>query len=245
MNLQKKNILITGGTRGFGLGLASAFANEGANVAIVSRHVKDLNRVRSDFSKKGIKMHTIEADVGKKDHTYEIAAQVFEALGSVDILVNNAATLGVNSLRLLLDTDCEDLEKAIQTNLVGSFRLMKAVAGSMFLRGGGDIINISSDASKNPYPTWGAYSISKAGLDILTEIMAKESAFSGIRFIRVDPGEMDTDLHEQALPDSKKSELSDPFTVAKVFIDYLSQQNMEHSFRNLVFDSKTGFRNIL
>ena len=245
MTLQGKNILVTGGTRGLGLALASAFADAGAHLAIVARNADDLGRTKSEFSKRGIKVHTIEADVGNKDQTYQIAAQAFEVLGSVDILINNAATLGVKSLRLLLDTDCEDLEAAIQTNLLGSFRLMKAVAGSMFLKGGGDIINISSDAAETPYPTWGAYSVSKAGLDILTEIMAKESEASGIRFMRIDPGEMDTRLHEQAVPDAEKSELNDPVRVAKAFVEFLSLAKTDRSYSNLVFERHSGFRNIL
>jgi NAD(P)-dependent dehydrogenase (short-subunit alcohol dehydrogenase family) len=245
MILQGKNILITGGTRGLGLALASAFADVGANIAIVSRHADDLSQIKSDFIKRGIKVHTIEADVGEKDQTYQIAALAFEALGSVDILINNAATLGVGSLRLLLDTDCEDLESAIQTNLLGSFRLMKAVAGSMFLQGGGDIVNVSSDAARTPYPTWGAYSVSKAGLDILTEIMAKESEASGIRFTRIDPGEMDTKLHEQALPEANKSELSDPVSVANAFVEFLSKAKLDPSYNNLVFNRTIGFRKVL
>jgi NAD(P)-dependent dehydrogenase (short-subunit alcohol dehydrogenase family) len=245
MNFKGKNILITGGTRGFGLALATVFVEAGAQIAIVGRKAEILTQVKTDFARRGFIIHTIEGDVGDKDQTYKISAQAFETLGHVDVLINNAATLGVESLRLLLDTDCEDIENAIQTNLLGSFRLIIAVAGSMFLHGGGDIVNVSSDAAKNPYPTWGAYSVAKAGLDILTEIMAKESTSSGIRFVRVDPGEMDTKLHEQAVPNAEKSELSDPSSVAKEFASFMSKSKALPSYSNLVFDRNLGFRNML
>jgi len=137
------------------------------------------------------------------------------------------------------------LEAAIQTNLLGPFRLIKAVAGAMFLAGGGDIVNISSDAAKTPYPNWGAYSVSKAALDMLTEIMALESEAAGLRFLRLDQGEMDTTLHEQALPDTEKSTLNQPQDVAKAFIDFLVKRETRNRHINLVFDRAFGLKEAL
>ena len=95
-------------------------------------------------------------------------------------------------LRLLLDTECEDLERALAVNLVGPFRLTKALAGPMVLRGRGLVVHVSSDAAVEAYPRWGAYGVSKAALDHLGRIWAAELAGTGVRVLTVDPGEMDT-----------------------------------------------------
>ena len=113
-------------------------------------------------------------------------------------------------LRLLADTDCEDFERALQVNTVGPFRLIKAVIGSMVLRQGGVVVNISSDAAVEAYATWGAYSASKAALDHLTRIAAAEFGDTGVRFFSVDPGEMDTVMHAEAMPEAERDGLPDP-----------------------------------
>jgi NAD(P)-dependent dehydrogenase (short-subunit alcohol dehydrogenase family) len=130
-------------------------------------------------------------------------------------LINNASTLGPSPLRLLLDTDCEDLERALAVNLVGPFRLTKALAGSMALRGRGLVVNISSDAAVETYPRWGAYGASKAALDQLSRVWAAELAGTGVRVLAVDPGEMNTRLHAEAMPEADPASLADPAAVAR------------------------------
>ena len=109
----------------------------------------------------------------------------------------------------------QDLEHVLQVNLVGPFRLSKVIAGSMALRGRGIIVNISSDAAVEAYPTWGAYGIAKAGLDHLSRIWAAELEETGVRMISVDPGEMNTVMHADAIPDADPSSLADPNDVAR------------------------------
>jgi NAD(P)-dependent dehydrogenase (short-subunit alcohol dehydrogenase family) len=135
-------------------------------------------------------------------------------VGTVDLLVNNASTLGPVPLRLLLDTDCEDLERALAVNLVGPFRLTKALLGPMVLRGRGLVVDITSDASVEPYPTWGAYGASKAALDHLGRVWAAELEGTGVRLLTVDPGEMNTRMHADAIPDADPATLADPARVA-------------------------------
>ena len=108
-------------------------------------------------------------------------------------------------LRLLLDTDCEDLERALAVNLVGPFRLTKALAGPMVLRGRGTIVNITSDAATEAYERWGAYGASKAALEQLGRVWAAELAGTGVRVLTVDPGEMDTRMHADAIPDADRA----------------------------------------
>ena len=107
----------------------------------------------------------------------------------------------------------------LDVNLVGPFRLTKAVAGGMALRGRGLVVNVTSDASVSAYATWGAYSVSKAALDHLGRVWAAELAESGVRFLAIDPGEMDTAMHADAMPHADRATLADPAVVAAGIVD--------------------------
>ena len=123
------------------------------------------------------------------------------------------------------DVDREDLERVLQVNLVGPFRLQKIIAGSMALRGKGLVISISSDAAVEAYAGWGAYSASKAALDHMTRIWAAEVDETGVRFLSIDPGEMNTKMHADAMPDADPASLKDPDEVAHRILDII--QNAE------------------
>jgi NAD(P)-dependent dehydrogenase (short-subunit alcohol dehydrogenase family) len=156
----------------------------------------------------------IIGDLGRKDDTYPIALQITGNLGGVDVLINNASSLGPSPLAPLADTDCEDLEAALSVNVVGPFRLTKALFGALASSArsgrGGIVVNISSDAAVNAYEGWGAYGASKAALRHMTAIWDEESRDTGIRFLSVDPGDMDTPLHALADPDADPSTLKRP-----------------------------------
>src|SRR6185312_13382371 len=158
--------------------------------------------------------HAIAADIGAKDAIHRIAGQAAALVGDVSLAIHNASTLGPTPLRLLLDTECEDVEGVLAANLVGPFRLTKVLAGAMALRGAGTIVHISSDAAIEPYPRWGAYGISKAAQDHLSRILAAELADTGVRVLAVDPGEMDTRMHADAVPDADRASLQRPADVA-------------------------------
>ena len=219
--LEGQNLLVTGGSRGLGRALALAAARAGARVVVVAREREPLARVADDIRAAGGEAHAIVADVGERDAVAAIAGQAAAAVGAIDVLINNASTLGPVPLRLLLDTDCEDVERALAVNLVGPFRLTKAVAGPMLLRGSGTIVNITSDAATEAYETWGAYGASKAALEQLGRIWAAELAGTGVRVLNVDPGEMDTRMHADAMPDADRSLLADPARVAARIIALL------------------------
>jgi NAD(P)-dependent dehydrogenase (short-subunit alcohol dehydrogenase family) len=214
MNIRDTSSLVTGASRGLGRALARRLATAGSRVVLVAREVEPLERVAAEIRAAGGTAHAIAADIGDKDAIYPLSGQAAALVGPIDILINNASTLGPTPLRLLLDTDCEDLERALEVNLVGPFRLGKVIAGSMALRRRGVVVNVSSDAAVEPYPTWGAYAVSKAALDQLSRVWAAELAEHGVRVLAVDPGEMDTRMHADAIPDADRSTLADPDDVA-------------------------------
>jgi len=213
--LQGKSALVTGGSQGLGRALGRALAAAGARVVLVARHAEPLAAAVAELRVAGGEAHAIVADVADKDAVAAIAGQAAALVGPIDLLVNNASTLGPVPLRLLLDTDCEDLERALAVNLVGAFRLTKALAGPMVLRGDGVILNITSDAATEAYERWGAYGASKAALEQLGRVWAAELAGTGVRLYTVDPGEMDTRMHADAIPDANRAQLSDPARVAE------------------------------
>jgi len=218
MRIEGMAALVTGGGRGLGGALGRALARQGARVALVARDGVALERAVEAIRSEGGTAHGLAADVGDKDQVHFLAGAAAELVGPVDLVVHNASTLGPLPLRLLLDTGCEDLERVLAVNLVGPFRLTKVLAGSMALRGRGLIVHVSSDAAVSAYPRWGAYGISKAALDHLARIWAAELEGSGVRFLTVDPGEMDTRMHAEAMPEADPRALADPAAVAKTIV---------------------------
>ena len=221
MEVHNTSVLITGGSRGLGRALGLALAADGARVVLVARNRTELDRTVAQIRERGGQAYGIAADVGKKDDIYPIAAQAAALAGPIDILIQNASTLGPLPLRLLLDTDCEDLEQTLNVNLVGPFRLAKVIVGSMALRGRGLVIAISSDAAVEAYPGWGVYGISKAALDHMIRIFAAELHDTGVQFLSIDPGEMDTQMHADAMPDANRSLLTRPDDVAARILEII------------------------
>ncbi|MEO5742158.1 MAG: SDR family oxidoreductase [Vicinamibacterales bacterium] len=216
-------VTVTGGTSGLGLALVHLFHQQGARVAFVARHRDRVDQVAREHPG----THGIVADVSVKDDIYPMALQILGALGGLDVLINNASDLGPTPLALLGDTECEDLERALSTNVLGPFRLTRALLGALAAsaRGGNGavVVNVSSDAAVNAYPTWGAYGTSKAALRHLTHIWDSEISEHGVRFLSLDPGDMDTPLHAQAVPDADRSSLKRPETAARELLDAIAE----------------------
>jgi NAD(P)-dependent dehydrogenase (short-subunit alcohol dehydrogenase family) len=215
-------VAITGGTSGLGSALVREFVARGASVAFVARNVAGIRQAPSLDPG----THGIVGDVSKQDDIYPMAMQITGELGGLDVLVNNASSLGPVPLALLADTNCEDLEQALATNLLGPFRLTKALLGSLAASAregrGSLVVNISSDAALTPYPRWGAYGASKAALHHMTRIWNEELAPEGIRFISLDPGDMDTPLHRLAVPDADPATLKRPELAAVEIVDSIA-----------------------
>lgn len=214
MNLEGKAVLVTGASRGLGEALMEAFARKGARVVGVSRNAGEMEAVASRLRAWGHEAHALAADVGDKEAIHPLVGAAAALVGPIDVLVHNASTLGPTPLPLLLDTACEDLGRVLEVNLVGPFRLTKAIVGSMVLRGEGLVVHVTSDAAVAAYTRWGAYGVSKAALEHLGRIWAAELEGTGVRFLNVDPGEMDTRMHRDAIPEADPASLARPVDVA-------------------------------
>ncbi|MER9213653.1 SDR family oxidoreductase [Mesorhizobium sp. M0663] len=200
------------------MALVRQLAAMNACVAFVARTAANVERIADETG-----AHGIVGDVGKKEDIYPIALQVTASLGGLDVLINNASSLGPVPLALLADTECEELEMALAVNLVGAFRLTKALFGALAASAregrGALVINISSDAAVNAYPGWGAYGASKAALAHVTAIWDEEAKADGIRLLAPDPGDMDTPLHALAIPDADPATLKRPEQAAAEIIE--------------------------
>jgi NAD(P)-dependent dehydrogenase (short-subunit alcohol dehydrogenase family) len=226
-SLRGLRVAVTGGTSGLGLALVQALARRGARVAFVAR---DPKRV-ADVAARVPGSHGIDGDVSRKSETHALAIRIAAALGGLDVLIHNASSLGPVPLAPLADTDCEDLEAALATNLVGPFRLTKALLGALgaSAREGrpARVVLIGSDAAVTPYAGWGAYGASKAALLHLGRIWDEELRPLGIRVVSVDPGDMDTPLHALAVPDADPATLKRPQVAADEIVALLASEGTE------------------
>ena len=217
LDLKGLRVAVTGGTSGLGLALVRLMRIRGAQVAFVARSPASVERVAKETGACGV-----VGDVGRKDDIHPIALEIMWNLGGLDALINSASSLGPAPLALLADTECEQLEEALAVNLVGPFRLTKALlgalAGSARESRGAVVVNVSSDAAVNPYPGWGAYGASKAALRHMSAIWAEEAKAEGVAFLSIDPGDMDTALHALAVPDADPATLRRPEDAAKEIV---------------------------
>jgi NAD(P)-dependent dehydrogenase (short-subunit alcohol dehydrogenase family) len=220
VRLQNKVVLITGASRGLGRALALAYAREGAVLVLNSREGSraELDAVRREAEAAGARVLAVTADVADRAEVERLAALALDAFGRVDVLVNNASALGPVPMPYLADYPPDAFGDVMRTNVAGPFLLTRALVGQMLARGGGAVINVSSDAGVVGYPTWGAYGVSKAALDQLTRTWAAELDGTGVRVNSVDPGSMDTAMHRAAEPEEDPGGWARPEDVVEVFV---------------------------
>jgi NAD(P)-dependent dehydrogenase (short-subunit alcohol dehydrogenase family) len=202
-------VAVTGGTSGLGLALVEAFAARGDAVAFVARMP-----TRWRASRRVAGSHGIVGDVARKDDAHAIALQVGAALGGLDVLVNNASSLGPVPLALLADTECEDFEAALATNLVGPFRLTKALLGALAgaaREGAAGAARSSQRLERrrgHAVRRLGRVRREQGGARAPEPDLGRGAAPHGVAVVAVDPGDMDTPLHALAVPDADPATLS-------------------------------------
>jgi NAD(P)-dependent dehydrogenase (short-subunit alcohol dehydrogenase family) len=184
-SLTNKVALITGASRGIGEATAIGLAKAGADLAIVSRKLPDLEKVGEEIKKLGRKCLPVQAHLGKVEEINHLVKRVSEEFGKIDILINNAATNP--TMASAIDVDERAWDSIMNLNLKGLFFLSQAVARVMREKGGGKIINVSSAAGTTP-DILPLYSISKAGVNMATKVMAQQWAQYNIRVNAIAPG---------------------------------------------------------
>lgn len=224
-----RTALVTGASRGLGRALAVALAARSVRVALVARREGPLERAVDAIRRAGGEAHALPADVAAPDAAARIAGAARAVLGPIDLLIHNASTLGPVPLAPLAETSDQDFARALAANVAGPFALTRAVVGEMVQRGRGTVVHLSSDAAVEAYATWGAYGASKAALDHLSRIWAAELEGTGVRVLAVDPGEMDTRMHADAMPEADRSTLADPADVAARILRLLDEEALAPS----------------
>ncbi len=219
--LEGKVVLVTGASQGLGRALTLACAQEGANLVISSRSADSLEPVAEEASTSGVEVLTVPADVSRGEDVQELVGAAAERFGKIDVLVNNAGLLGP---RVRIEEFPEDEWRSVlDANLTGPFLVSKATIPHM--REGASIINVTSGVSVEGRAEWGAYSVSKFGLEGLTQILAAELKDRGIRVNSVDPGGMRTEMRAAAYPDEDPMTRIPPEENTAVFLYLASDES--------------------
>ncbi|HEY3315421.1 MAG TPA: SDR family NAD(P)-dependent oxidoreductase [Bacillota bacterium] len=189
MKLTGQVAIVTGAGQGVGRSIAIKFAGAGASVVLVARTQAAIDKVAEECRQKGARALAIAADVADEAAVKAIVSRTLAEFGRLDVMVNNA---GVIVPAAVVDTELKDWERVIATNLTGAFLFMKYCGREMMARRQGRIVNISSAAAKVPFPGFGTYAATKAGMLGITRIMADEMKPYNVRVNAINLGLTDT-----------------------------------------------------
>lgn len=220
--MEGKVALITGASQGLGKALALAYAERGAKLVVNSRSENSLRPVADEAENKGAEVLAVAADVSDAGDVQKLVDATVERFGRIDVLVNNAGVLGPRVE--ILEFPEDEWRKVIDANLTGPYLVSKAAIPHM--PEGASIVNLVSGVSVEGRAEWGAYSVSKFGIESLTQILAAELEERGIRVNAVDPGGMRTDMRAAAYPDEDPSTKITPEENTDVFL-YLASDESE------------------
>ncbi len=219
--LEGKVALVTGASQGLGRALALAYAREGAKLVINARGEGSIRPVAEEVEALGAEVLAIPADVADSESVDRLVSQAAERFGGIDVLVNNAGILGP---RVKIEEFPEDeWRKVIDANLTGLFLVSKAAVPH--LKAEASVINLVSGVSVDGRPEWGAYSVSKFGVEGITQILAAELKERGIRVNAVDPGGMRTDMRAAAYPEEDPQTRITPEENTDVFLYLASDES--------------------
>jgi len=215
--------LVTGASRGLGRATARTLAGRGWSVIIDARRRADLADMTRDLPR----VVAIPGDVTDPGHRAELVAAV-ERLGQLDVLINNASALGPSPLPPLRKYSLPDLRRVYETNLLAPLGLIQLLAAPLEAARGA-VINVTSDAAVEAYPGWGGYGSSKAALDQLTNVLAAEE--SELSCYAFDPGDMRTEMHQQAFPGEDISDRAEPESVVPALLRLIDERPPSGRYR--------------
>jgi len=205
--------IVTGASKGLGLAVARELAHAGISLVIDARNEAALDAARQELSQL-TDVVAVAGDVADAAHVHRLVETAEQRFGRIDLVVNNASTIGRSPLPALDQLSPSTFDRIFTTNVYAPLHLIQHALPVMKRGGGGTIVNVSSDAAVEAYPGWGGYGSAKAAIEHMSRILALELHGSGIGVIVADPGDMDTDLHREAVPDADPAELADPRDVA-------------------------------
>jgi len=222
MDLNGKNAIVTGGTKGIGRAIAEALLREGISVCISARKQNEIDEAVKELNQRDRgRVIGLACDVRDYDQVSALIDHAVRELGGVDILVNNA---GIGVFETVEETSPEDFRAVLETNLFGVFYCCREAIPKMKQRGGGYIINISSLAGANPHPRMAAYNASKFALNGFSEALMQEVRHDHIKVSYIMPGSVNTEFGGDS-PSEEKSWQLTPQDIARVVIDLLRQDD--------------------
>jgi NAD(P)-dependent dehydrogenase (short-subunit alcohol dehydrogenase family) len=258
MRLENRSVIVTGAGRGLGRAISLDMAREGARLTMLSRTLKELDRVADQIKSEGGACQTVEADVSDPGAVQKAVNACLDRFKGIDVLVNNAGVIGPS--RFLEDADAATWDRTLGINLSGAFYFAKEVVPVMIEKGKGKIINISSGLGQMAFPRFCAYGVSKAGIIQLTRSLAEELKGFHIRVNAIDPGVMDTPMQERIremgpsvlgeeiydhfMAYKEHGHLKDPHKVASLAV-YLASTESDHlsgNYGTLTDYAKLGYR---
>lgn len=219
-SLQGKVAIVTGAARGIGKATATALAKEGVNVGLLARSEATLKEVAAELEGLGVKVAYAAADVSSQQQVEAAIQQLTNELGAADILINNA---GIATFGTVLEMDPEEWKRMIDTNLMGTYYVTRAVLPQLIEKNGGDIINISSTNGLNGAATSSAYSASKFAVIGFTESLAQEVRRNNIRVSALTPSTVATDLalDLSLIKENNDSKFMQPEDIAEFIVNQL------------------------
>jgi NAD(P)-dependent dehydrogenase (short-subunit alcohol dehydrogenase family) len=213
--------IVTGGSRGLGKALARELLAKGLLVIIDGRDAVELERAREELAKAGAVV-AIAGDVSDPNHAHELVAAARRA-GRLDLLVNNASTLGKVPLPGIADLDRPTFDSLFAVNVFAPIHLAQHALKLMASCDVATIVNITSDAGVESYPGWGGYGATKAALEHVSRVLSAELQGTSTRILVFDPGDMNTAMHRDAIPDADPSELRDPVESARALLRAIAE----------------------
>jgi NAD(P)-dependent dehydrogenase (short-subunit alcohol dehydrogenase family) len=234
-SIKEKVALVTGGGRGIGRAIARHLAREGTHVFICARTEPELKETARGIQSEGGRAGYFVLDIGRPEKVRSMVSKIVKERNAIDILVNNASLLGPRSP--LSDYPLKDWEEVLRVNLTGLFIVTREVLKPMIAQGSGCIVNISSGVGRAGRSRWGAYAVSKFGVEGLTQVLADELRDLPIRVMAVNPGGTRTRMRAEAYPHEDPRKLKAPEEVAGAIVRLIRSEDSALSGKS--FDAQS------